>query len=394
MTKSIFIEPLDVLLLRGNKLFGDPGSFGEALIPPWPSVAAGAIRSRMLADGGVDLAAFARGEVTHPVLGTPTHPGDFAITAFHLARRHADGRVEALVQPPVDLVIVEDDRGKPAVRALVPTPLPHADAGLQCSAPFARLPVLAERERGKPASGYWLSESGWRKYLAGELPAAGDLVKSGALWSLDHRVGVGLDVATRRAAEGRLFSMQAVAMKKREHAAQDGFDVGFLATVSGAEPPTDGLLRFGGDGRAAAIHTTADYRLPESEYGRIAEAGRCRLVLATPGLFEQGWLPTGTDPAQRRADGSVRFELRGVAGWIVCAAVARAEVISGWDLARWEPKAAQRAAPTGSVWWLELDPGTDRDALRKLVENGLWPIAEHNDPRRAEGFNCCAIAAY
>ena len=23
-----FIEPLDVLFLRGNKLFGDPGSFG------------------------------------------------------------------------------------------------------------------------------------------------------------------------------------------------------------------------------------------------------------------------------------------------------------------------------------------------------------------------------
>ncbi len=40
MSTSVFIEPLDVLLLRGNKLFGDPGSHGEALIPPWPSVAA------------------------------------------------------------------------------------------------------------------------------------------------------------------------------------------------------------------------------------------------------------------------------------------------------------------------------------------------------------------
>ena len=63
MSTSVFIEPLDVLFLRGNKLFGDPGSFGEAMIPPWPSVAAGALRSRMLADAGIDLAAFARGEV-------------------------------------------------------------------------------------------------------------------------------------------------------------------------------------------------------------------------------------------------------------------------------------------------------------------------------------------
>ena len=29
-----FIEPLDLLFLRGNKLFGDPGSFGESLVRP------------------------------------------------------------------------------------------------------------------------------------------------------------------------------------------------------------------------------------------------------------------------------------------------------------------------------------------------------------------------
>ena len=47
---ALFIEPLDVLILRGNKLFADAGSHGEALMPPWPSVAAGALRSRMLID--------------------------------------------------------------------------------------------------------------------------------------------------------------------------------------------------------------------------------------------------------------------------------------------------------------------------------------------------------
>ena len=51
---ALFIEPLDVLILRGNKLFADAGSHGEALMPPWPSVAAGALRSRMLIDAGID----------------------------------------------------------------------------------------------------------------------------------------------------------------------------------------------------------------------------------------------------------------------------------------------------------------------------------------------------
>ena len=61
MTQYRFLEPLDVLFLRGNKLFGDPGSYGESLIPPWPSVAAGALRSRILADDGVNLTDFAAG---------------------------------------------------------------------------------------------------------------------------------------------------------------------------------------------------------------------------------------------------------------------------------------------------------------------------------------------
>ncbi len=211
---TLFLEPLDVLFLRGNKLFGDPGSYGESLVPPWPSVAAGALRSRMLVDAGIDPAAFARGTIAHPELGSPTTPGAFAITAFHLGRRHADGRVEVLFQPPADLVISERDNGPLTVRALFPTQL-HAGEGrnIHCSAPLPKLPVLAERERGKPTSGYWLTEGGWEKYLKGNIPDAADLVKSSALWSSDHRVGVGLEAETRRAAEGRLFSVQAVAMK-------------------------------------------------------------------------------------------------------------------------------------------------------------------------------------
>lgn len=376
-TTRLFIEPLDVLFLRGNKLFGDPGSFGESLVPPWPSVAAGALRSRLLADEGVDLAAFARGDTPHPQLGTPQQPGPFTVTAFHLARRLADGTVEPLIQPPADWVVTQDAAGRATVRAL--TPLPAAE-GLRSSAPLPLLPVLAEAERSKPAAGYWLTASGWRKYLRGETPDAADLVKSGELWSLDHRVGVGLDAAARSAAEGRLFSAQAVAMR---------FGVGFLAVVSGATPPQSGTVRLGGDGRAAALHP-ATARLPEPDFDAIARAGRCRLVLTSPGLFARGWLPTGAgEPSAQGAP----FQLGDVRGRIVCAAVPRAEVVSGWDLARWQPKPARRAAPAGSVWWLE-DLQATPDALRKLAAQGLWGEPCEDAVRRAEGFNRIQIAAY
>jgi CRISPR-associated protein Cmr3 len=117
------------------------------------------------------------------------------------------------------------------------------------------------------------------------------------------------------------------------------------------------------------------------------------MVLTSPGLFERGWLPTGA--ADAGCGEAVAFSLHGVSGRIVCAAVPRAEVVSGWDLARWQPKPALRAAPAGSVYWLELDGSVSADALRKLVEHGLWTEAQYNtDLRRAEGFNRVALAQW
>jgi len=392
-----FLEPLDVLLLRGNKLFGDPGSHGEALLPPWPSLAAGALRSRMLADAGTDLADFARGQIEHPELGTPQQPGPFQTTTFQIARRWADGRVEAIYPLPADLVASKDNR-KLTLSRLTPTALAPA---LLSSALLPLAPVLAESSRSKPVSGYWLTQAGWADYLSGRMPDAADLVPSGALWQLDFRVGVGLDPAMRRASDGRLFSLQAVAMAKPGHAIRSAdadhtkaallcdYTVGFLAGVAGAEPPATGSVRLGGDGRAAAV-MKVEPALPEPDYPAIVQRGRCRLVLTTPGLFADGWLPTGCTRAE---DGSLRFALAGVRARLVAAAVPRAEVISGWDLARWQPKPAGRTAPTGSVYWLDqLD--TTPEALSGLVKQGLWSDPCEDVGRRAEGFNRICIAAY
>jgi hypothetical protein len=47
MSSYISFEPLDVLMLRGNRLFGG-GVHGESHMPPWPSLFSGALASRAL----------------------------------------------------------------------------------------------------------------------------------------------------------------------------------------------------------------------------------------------------------------------------------------------------------------------------------------------------------
>jgi len=363
-TEYRFIEPLDVLFLRGNQLFGDPGSYGESLIPPWPSVAAGAIRSRMLADKKIDLPAFARGEVNDAELGTPAKPGEFTLAGFYLARQK-NGSIDILVAPPADLIISKNKNNQLEIRMLAPK---TANTALLSSFPLLQLPVLAQSDRGKAESGYWLTQAGWQKYLNGKLPAVSDLIESKELWSFDARVGIGMSSETRSVEEGKLFSMQAIAMKE---------GVGFLAAVSGAEPPKDGVLRLGGDGRAASL-SRAEMALPEPDYATITQSRKLKIVLTTPGLFAEGWRPS----------------LPGIEATLVSACVPRAETVSGWDLAHQKPKSAQRVAPVGSVYWFELGANTTEAQLRKLAESGLWSEPCEDAARRAEGFNRITIGEW
>ena len=377
-TEHRFIEPLDVLFLRGNKLFGDPGSHGESLVPPWPSAAAGALRSQLLAHDGTELTAFAQGRIAHPSLGTPAAPGPFALTAFTLARQLDGGALQTLHALPADLVVTDQDGDHRHIQSLRPQALP---TGLHSSGGFAQMAVLAETERRKAASGLWLSQSGWQRYLNGQLPRVDqDLVKTSELWAIDTRVGIGLNADTRSADEGKLFTTQVVALKP---------GVGFVASVRGAALPTRGSLRLGGDGRSASSQAVA-HQPAQADLPAIAAQGRCRLVLTTPGLFGQGWLPNGFVTA---ADGQHWLDLHGVRARLVCASVPRAETISGWDLARWQPKAALRAASAGSVYWLDQLQASP-EALGKLAESGLWSDPCEDTQRRAEGFNRLAFAAY
>ncbi|MCP9469919.1 MAG: type III-B CRISPR module-associated protein Cmr3 [Nitrospira sp.] len=379
--QAVFIEPLDVLILRGNKLFGDPGSFGESMVPPWPSVAAGAIRSALLAHKKIDLEPFARGQVRDPELGTPEEPGSFRITGLYLARRLRNGQIDPLYAPPADFVIRYKEQGVLECVRVQPRELP---AGIQSSAITPLHAVLPERERSKPEGGYWLTHEGWVAYLKGnDLNVNSHLVRSSDLWALDTRVGVGLDPAKRSAAEGKLFTVQAIAMRKQHHGHGCDGDVGFLAEVEGATIPDELMLRLGGDGRAARACLVSSIPSEPDLPEQIVQARRCRLILTSPGIFAGGWLPTG---AAQNDTGEIRFELHGVRARLVCAAVPRAEVISGWNLAKWRPKPAQRVAPTGSIYWLD-EVEASAEQLRDLAMQGLWTNPPDDPGRQAEGFN-------
>lgn len=375
---TLLIEPLDVLILRGNKLFADAGSHGEALMPPWPSVAAGAVRSRILADACIDPNTFAAGRAEiEPALaaslGSVEAPGTFRIAHFGLARNTGDDEApvfEPLLPLPADLSIDQDERAT----TLQPTRL---HAALASSHPLPLTPVLRQSEAGKPKGGLWLTATGILAWLRGEAldKDKGHWLASSVLWRLDPRLGIALEAGKATVAEGQLYTSEAIALKP---------GVAFVAYVKGAQGllPQGGLLRFGGDGHGARLRQSA-CALPVCDSAALARAGRFRLLLTSPGLFPQGWRLPSMDA---EVDG--RWHFYGASARLVCAAVPRLETVSGWDVARRQPKPALRAAPAGSVYWLDDFRGDDA-ALDALQHDGL-PCS---DPaRRAEGFNACLLA--
>jgi CRISPR-associated protein Cmr3 len=368
MPETLTFDPVDVLLPRGNRLFGG-GVHGHAQMPPWPSLFAGAIASRALADAGRITNITYHPDRAETILGEVLG-SDFSLTGLGLVRGD-----EALFPLPADLLAFRA-RNEYRMCRVEPRGLADAISGISTSGTLPRLPVLDDPSREKPESGLWITVEGLAQHLAGEAPRTTTLVPTKSLWKTDPRLGIALDAASRTAAESRLYTSDAVALCE---------GVRFLAGFDGRNVPREGLVRLGGDGRGAHIAPVTDALAK-----RLSELGRpqpdwmgFRMCLATPGIFPDGWLPPGVDSATRR------LQVQGLTAELVSAAIPRHEIISGWDMANHVPKPARKVAPAGSVYWFRVLEG-DTAALASVRQEGLWPLmAEHQrDPARwREGFN-------
>jgi CRISPR-associated protein Cmr3 len=251
MSTYHFVQPLDVLMIRGNKSFGGDGQHGEAVMPPWPSLFAGAFRSALLGKDASQLASFAHagdrlaGELG-AVLGSRDEPGSFAINWLSLAILGAEaGAPQAIVPLPADLVAFDAPRVAPLV-SLQPT----ASAGrLHGERRAATRRPPAYRQAGQ-ATGRPLARRRRTGCASARRTAGAHAEQRGSL-------------QTRNPAGHR--SRQAwLAHGRRRRALYQRSDrprqpVGFLVGCEGddGQLPKSGHLRLGGDGKGARYHAMA-----------------------------------------------------------------------------------------------------------------------------------------
>lgn len=360
------IEPLDVLILRGNRLFGG-AVHGEALMPPWPSVIAGAILTMALADQG-RLLEVVRNPSRALLVAKEIVGKDFALTLLGLLK---DGKV--CFPLPSDIFVVEEGDGEARsyqLRTLKPVPRPK---DVRMSNPLTCILVSEKGERKKPIGGFWINEEDLSGHLNGKQPESHGLISVNALWSTESRLGIALGKETNTVETGAIYTTDVVILKP---------GVKMVACFNGNNIPESGLLRLGGDGRGCVVkrfeasETLKDLGCPRSGWTSF------RMILSTPGIFPKGWLAPGVDEENMFRWGSMKAKL-------IAAFVPRAGIISGWDMANHAPKPALKIVPHGTCYWFKVLEG-DTAELKPLWESGLWPLIgseQEISTRRYEGWN-------
>ncbi len=383
-TVGLVLEPLDVLFFRDGRPFGQ-ASHAASRSMPLPQTVAGAVMTALLRQAGYDFCALKQllqnGASPSQALKqlfkqAPSKPD---LSAVHIRGPwlavQQDEKLHVLFVPPAHWQIKEAN-STGAQAPLTPLRPPPAKQG---SLPGWQSTYSGGQKKLRPLWLFGAEELGplplgwvpWKligKMLrqeeisleeACECYAQCGLLQSAeqmAAWDQlarklprlvdrDRRTGIGIDPGRLSVTEGLIYSAEFLSLLWQP---QTALRCVLYVEVELPEPqwPEDvRTLRLGGEGRHVRV-VPQRKRPPWEELSRRPGPGeKPLLVLTTPALCQEGWLPAA------------------LKGLVEAAVVPGYEAVSGWDLARGGPKPSRFAVPAGSVYFLKQLPDSLPEVL-------------------------------
>jgi len=217
-------------------------------------------------------------------------------------------------------------------------------------------PQLETEESVKPLSPpRWWDEATFVRWLAGEDVKA--KVKAGKAVGpqIDKqaRVHVVIDSAKQTAKKKGLYVTEII--ETLQHDKEGSYEWAVGVEVEAPEVKAPRLATLGSDRRPAFVEELPGklFEPPDNLLEQIAGSKRLRLILVTPAMFKEGWLPDGFKLEDKvgslpRVNGDVILR---------AALVGRPHNVSGWDMAERRPKGTDRMVPPGSVYFFEKADG-------------------------------------
>ena len=326
MSTTLSLRPFDKLFVKdGRPLSLEDDSAASGLFPPPPSVIFGALRSAALVAASAPPGSPA----------DPLHGGRLTGIAF---AKEQDGR--RYFPAPSDLVRekqkeTEKRKRLPGHRLL----LESDTVSEMTSYPISNGRLLSWKDQMQVESvGGYVSSAGLTSYLRGEAVAAEEITDADQLYTAEPKLGIGLDYRSGTTKDGLLYTM---AMQRP----CSGVTLCVRSEGFGKLTP---MVRLGAESRAVEIVPVADAGWPAP----VEPAGkRFTIYLATPAVFQQGWLPDFLRPD------TMEGELGGATVGLVAASLGRYLPLGGWDIAARKPKPMRRAVNAGAVYHLEVLSG-------------------------------------
>lgn len=363
------VHPRDPMVVRNARPMGEGGTM-RSLLFPWPSTLAGFVRTRIGTDPATGRFCLSVADAKQIAVRGPwiaASDGAQGETFYVPAPRDVIIHRAAPAQPgdtsQVQRIRLSLPNTQDMLRPAEETDLPST---------FALLAPMATPPRKKPEPGpvYW-EWSQMTRWL--DAPPATDVIQEAVLGlpalHRDRRSHVRIDPSTLTAAEGMLFSAEALCFAHGSGAAARPLSLAFVCDDVRLRA-TSGVATFGGE-RRISFFSPAVGGLRATPGPNVGVGAVVRVVLLTPAIFAQGSVPDHI--------GGLR---------VIAACVGRPESHSGWNADTGRPKATRKMAPAGSVYWLRAD--SDADAKQWAADHWLQCVSDDDQDKR-DGFGLCVV---
>lgn len=285
-----------------------------------------------------------------------------------------------------DLVIYQDAGQNPKIMPLRPMPDYKCDDNFGCDLNDGLSPVIVSEDvKPKNGPGFW-SYAKMCEWLLNPngmgFPPPPILKKPSALPDFlnfpekDERVHVAVGSNTGAAVEGKLFKsigLDCVIEKELEKIRFAG-KIEVNGDIGNTINKIDQFHPLGGERRLGCwkCHSLNEYfanktnpwKMPNKiQEAFLREPFRIRMVLATPGIFKDGWKPGWLNADLEGKPPGVDMTLK-----LISACIERWRPISGWSLEKGMtgPKPIRRMVPAGAVYFFTVQDGNPGDLAKRL----------------------------
>lgn len=391
--KTMMLVPQAPLVFRSGRPFL-AGSRDEVQFP-WPSSVAGVVRSTWMDQQHWPVPLSAEQETQ--LKQRAVHGPILALRAWSPAEPTRTTLTPLLPKPADAVLLLDEQTNTKHHYRLVPSGF-EGRAGADM--PLGLQPLQLENctIKGKPQRGAehwtWTDALAWSRGEAVAAPQNDDDAPSTGPERVT-RTHVAIDPSTNAGRDGALFQTEGWDCAPRRDKNGRGWanadHVLLCRGPASSLDVQDDWVCWGGERRlsrlqampasdASVLELPADHaKAVLNQMQRHHAYGRLRLTLVTPALFDPGWYPAWINPRTLCGE---HPSVPGLQLRLKAAAVERWQGLSGWDLARKQPRATRKAVAAGATYWFELCAPPPDDWLACA-----WLASVSDQPQdRRDGF--------